>query len=527
MKTKSYLTLTGILIACGCGGFTTRSAAADLSPTRSLVLERATGDVAFSADLKWLAAGQADGNVAVWNLANGGQTASWPGNGSIAFVSRTNELLVVEGTNLTVRELLTGQVLRRLESPTNTVNSLTISASGNVAATTVGARRQLVFWNLDDGKIIQGLPTHHYPWEWEFAMRSTKIPDILPISMSAGLCRAVSPDGSRFAVGQSSAQVDVWTLAVNNYIHYLGTVSEPGMGMSTSERAEALAFLDNQRLAVVYNREQLAVLTLGTNDVRIMQTLPRMAFTAKTPDGNIVTGEVVASQKYQATTQIQRLGLTPVTVELASDGMNNYVYRVTNTIGSPVVGPPVKATNSAAAAAQFKKFGLEHGQVVAVPDDFITVQSRERASQDKLNQHPDWSLLQKSQTLIGKPGLEIRSLAVSGDGRRLAVAGMRMAWRQGVFAPPGDGLYDVPVNAELQIWDAVEMKLLATIKGRPDEKFAQVALDETGGRVAAVTFGVTYYAKMSFGEQQESERAPASARRVYFWELPSDKTESK
>lgn len=507
------------LIAASCS---VRSAAtADLSPARSFVLERATGDVAFSADLQWLAVGQTDGKVAVWDLAKGSNIGSWPGDGSIAFVSRTNVLLA-EGTNLTVRELLTGQVLRRLESPTNTVNSLTISASGNIAAATLSYHSQLVFWNLADGKIIKELPTTSYPWELS-DMRFGTMPLMLPISMSAGLCRAVSPDGSRFAVGQSSAQVDVWTLAGSNFIHYLGTVSGPGVyGMSTSGRAEVLAFLDNQRLAVGYNREQLSVLTLSTNDAGIMQTLPRMSFTAKTPDGKSVTGELIAREQYIAMTQLQRLGLTPITVKLASDSIKNYYYyQITNSIARRA-GGRLMATNIADATAQFEKRGLRGGRILEAPDDILTVQS-----QEALEQSQDRSLLQKRQTLIGKPGLEIRSLAVSGDGRRLAVAGMRMAWRQGVFAPAGDGVYDVPVNAELQVWDAVEMRLLATIKGRPDEKFAQVALDETGGRVAAVTFGGTYYSKMSFAEQQGSEQAPASTRHAYLWELPSDKTGSK
>lgn len=498
---------------------------ADLPPAQSFVLERTAGDVVFSADLQWLAVNQTDSSVAAWDVTKGIRAGSWSGNGSLAFLSHSNELLVAEGTNLTVRELLTGPVLRRMEPPTNGINSLTIAASGKVAAATVGSQRQLIFWNLEAGKIIRQLPTGRYPWE--SSMRGGPMPRMLPISMSAGLCQAFSPGGTRFAVGQTSAQVDVWNLTGSNYSRYLGTVSGPGQyGMSTSGRADALIFLDNQRLAVVYNREQLAVLTLNTNDAEVLQGLPRMSFTAKTPDGEQVSGEVVAQQKSQASMQIQRLGLTPVTLEILTEGKRNYSYQFTNTIGWPVVGQ-LTATNRADAAAQFEKRGLRHGRIIEAPDDIVAVQSRERALQEILKQHPDWSLLQKQQTLIGNPGFEIRSLAVSGDGRRLAVAGMRMAWRKGVFAPAGDGVYDAPLHAELKVWDAVEMKLLVTIQGRSDEKFARVALNETGGRVAAVTTGVTYNSRMSRTEQQGQELAPASPRRVYVWELPSDKPEPK
>ncbi len=486
---------------------------------RSFVFEQSSEGAAFSADLHWLAANQPDGNVAVWDVSKGVRSAAWSGNGSIAFLPRSNELLLAQGTHLTARELLTGEVLRRLESPVEMVNSLSVSASGNVVAATVGGRRQLVFWNMADGKLIPQLPTTRYPWE--MVMRSADTSSgqpRLPISMSAGFCQAFSPDGTRSAAGFERAQVDIWNMAGNHYNHYLGTVS--GLG----GRAEAMTFLDNRRVAVAYNREQLDVLTLNTNDSVILQCLPRISFTAMTVDAGIVTGEVVARQNYEARFQIEQMGLTPITVGSDSEALRYFHYQVTNATNTTgwLVVATVQATNSTEAAAQFKERGFENGRVIEGQEDIATVESHERALQENLKQHPEWSLLQKRQTLIEKSGLEIRSMAVSGDGRRLAVAGMRMAWRPGVFVPAGDGVFDSPVNAELQIWDAVEMKLQATIKGRPDEKFAQVALSQTGGRVAVVTTGATYDSKMTGAQQQGLELSPPPSRRVYVWELPAD-----
>jgi hypothetical protein len=65
-----------------------------------------------------------------------------------------------------------------------------------------------------------------------------------------------------------------------------------------------------------------------------------------------------------------------------------------------------------------------------------------------------------------KDALEIRALGVSADGKRLAVAGMRMASRPGAWAAKGDVVFDVPQYGEIQVWDAVQLRLRLTIHGR-------------------------------------------------------------
>jgi hypothetical protein len=131
-----------------------------------------------------------------------------------------------------------------------------------------------------------------------------------------------------------------------------------------------------------------------------------------------------------------------------------------------------------------------------------------------------------TETLFGglpSPGspdsLEIRGLAISGNGQRLAVAGMRRAKRKGILG--GDGVFDVPRYGEVQVWDAVAMKPLATFVGKPSEKFAEVALDHSGQRVAAVTTGVHYNSSMFEAMQFSEEARPRGPRRVYLWQMPA------
>ena len=117
-----------------------------------------------------------------------------------------------------------------------------------------------------------------------------------------------------------------------------------------------------------------------------------------------------------------------------------------------------------------------------------------------------------------KERLEIRTLAVSSDGTRLAIAGMRMASRPSL----GDTgtVFDVPQLGEVQVWNAMPLQLLKTIHGAPDEKFGNVAIDAAGKRVVAVTTGVQYTAKMTGPMQQSAEQSPPGPYRVTIWDVP-------
>jgi hypothetical protein len=229
-------------------------------------------------------------------------------------------------------------------------------------------------------------------------------------------------------------------------------------GRSSSGGATSLGFLGDEKLAAVFNEQELAVFTLGANQNFLMT---KFSYTARGKTGEQIQGVLEASNRTAALFQVAKLGQGPIHVD------------------------------------EIKGVALTNGE----PGAMITLLARPMMNPDSL---------------------EIRSLAVSGDGRRFAVAGMRMGKRQGVFQPAGTFVFDVPMHGEVQVWDAVGMKLLATLKGKPSEKFALVSLDGTGQRVAAVTTGVEYNSRMSDAAQQGAEWNPKAkaSLRVCVWEVP-------
>jgi hypothetical protein len=66
------------------------------------------------------------------------------------------------------------------------------------------------------------------------------------------------------------------------------------------------------------------------------------------------------------------------------------------------------------------------------------------------------------------------------------------------------------------------MKLLVTLKGEGGI-FRQVALDEAGGRVAAVTTDAICNPNMNIRGQIAAEMKAGPSRQVYVWELPTEK----
>jgi hypothetical protein len=115
--------------------------------------------------------------------------------------------------------------------------------------------------------------------------------------------------------------------------------------------------------------------------------------------------------------------------------------------------------------------------------------------------------------------LEIRALAVSADGTRLALAGMRMGPRPSAGDEGAGSVFDVPQHGEIQVWNVDPLRLLTAIQGKADEKFGSVALEATGKRVAAMTTGVRYTAKMTNVAQQGAELSPPGPYRVTEWDV--------
>lgn len=120
----------------------------------------------------------------------------------------------------------------------------------------------------------------------------------------------------------------------------------------------------------------------------------------------------------------------------------------------------------------------------------------------------------------GPTALEIRDIALSADGRRLALAGMRMHSRAGFMAAAGDRVFDVPGHGEVQIWDVTTARLLTTFKGRPHEKFVRVALNPSGSRAAAVHNGVFIKPSWTAAMQQSGAFRPTEPLRVTLWDVP-------
>lgn len=121
-----------------------------------------------------------------------------------------------------------------------------------------------------------------------------------------------------------------------------------------------------------------------------------------------------------------------------------------------------------------------------------------------------------------KERLKIRALSVSADGTRLALAGMRMAWRRSDFNPGLGGVFDVSPRSEIQVWNTMQTRLLVAIRGRSDEKFSCVALDAAGKHVAAVTIGASYTFSMEFDQAIKPGPTgnPLKPYRVVVWNLP-------
>ena len=397
--------------------FSPSSRAAD-EPVTTFVIERGPSPItsfSFSADLQQFVTLQASGIVQIFEVARNVKIAEWQaaGNSPEEFPTLTfnrpqvvflpdSTVLAARGKEVAIHDPLSGKVLRRLESPLEPVTQLTLAPNG---ASVVGALKNnqgVIFWNTADATIVHRAISSPRPNQPSILTpRNPFMNPKPPTSIKPGFCRALSRDGSLFAVGLEYAQIDLWDLKNEKFLNTFQSSDAPAR--SSSSFATTVAFLANDRLAAVFDAQELSIFAL--------------------------TGKSIATADQPVTTLLRH---------------------------APMSGP----------------------------DSF-----------------------------------EIRSLAVSGDGRRMAVAGMRMGKRPGFFAPKGDFVFDVPMHGEIQIWNADDKKLLKTIKGKPSEKFALVTLDATGERIAAVTTGVLYTSRMTGAMQQGEELAPKGTPRVYIWNV--------
>jgi WD40 repeat protein len=180
--------------------------------------------VAFSQDLKWLAAWRVPDQVEVWDLPKGAKATAWTagpaakwallptGHGrSFAFLQH-GRVLVATATNVAIHDLLSGKVEPALEDSAPDIGQITVSPDGSCAVG-VNPDSEFAFWSLPDGRRLTHLPTKRAPWEprnnpFNYNFMAMRTP---PASMSPGTGWAFSPDGKLFANGRIFA-VDLWDL---------------------------------------------------------------------------------------------------------------------------------------------------------------------------------------------------------------------------------------------------------------------------------------------------------------------------
>ncbi len=156
--------------------------------------------VAFSPDLKYIAAKASPGSVQIWDVGHGRRLAGWrleniasngaaassfpSQGGQIAFLAGSNRALVVSGSNLAVHDLFTGAVWRSLDPlppGLGEISEIVLSANGTRAAGRPMANQgqdgltvpSFVFWRLNDGHQLLNLPTTMVPSPWDSMMAST------------------------------------------------------------------------------------------------------------------------------------------------------------------------------------------------------------------------------------------------------------------------------------------------------------------------------------------------------------------
>src|SRR5262245_32105603 len=132
--------------------------------------------VAFSQDLKWLAAWRVPDQVEVWDLAKGTKAAAWTagpaakwallpsGHGRSLALLRDDGILVATATNVAVHDLLSGKTEQTLEDSRPDLGQISVSPDGACVAG-VNPEGEFSFWSLPDGRRLTHLPTKRAPWE--------------------------------------------------------------------------------------------------------------------------------------------------------------------------------------------------------------------------------------------------------------------------------------------------------------------------------------------------------------------------
>ena len=178
-------------------------ASADLS--RSIFTETfgSVTSVAFSSDSRLLAVGTTQGEIRLWQVAQGQPLLTCQGHTNwvqaIAF-SPDGRLLASGSTDQTIRlwEVSTGKCLASWSDHTGPVNDVTFSLDGRFLAS--GSADQTIrLWNVDSGQCLQTWSEHTHQ------VRSV----------------AFSPDGQRLASGSADQTVRLWSIKAGQCLKIL------------------------------------------------------------------------------------------------------------------------------------------------------------------------------------------------------------------------------------------------------------------------------------------------------------------
>lgn len=227
--------------------------------------------VVFSSDLNLVVALRASGHVTVQDTATGKEIGRWTALGEpnaglvlpdsvhrrLLFLPGDESVLVAQGSQLTVHQVRTGTLLKRVAVAPAPVAELALSGDGRVVAGLVRTTPPTTWvWRLEDGHLIHGADSHAGLLS-QGSRRRRHAMSSLPKAMPTSGAMALNPEGSLLAIDRGYEEVDLWQLPACTSTHFL--VGPSGLLSSSSILANEIAFLPDQRLAVVFAHESLVL----------------------------------------------------------------------------------------------------------------------------------------------------------------------------------------------------------------------------------------------------------------------------
>ena len=235
-----------------------------------------------------VASGGDDADVTVWDMDSGEKLVVLSGEhsesiGDVAFTPDGERLLSgAYDDTLLLWDLNSGQVIQRMENPYGDVNSLDISANGDLAAAgTEGGIATL--WDLESGELVGELA--HNP-ELQ----------ILPVTFSE--------NGQLLATGSEDGSLIIWDLASHEALHEIQVLDGVLFDLAFSP--------DGQTLAAGGQSDAVSLFDVGTGDQKgSLDGLPDWLFDvdfnadgsqllSASRDGGVLLWDVAAQQLLQA-----------------------------------------------------------------------------------------------------------------------------------------------------------------------------------------------------------------------------------